>query len=547
MQARPMAHEAGLRDLTKEVVVMTKVGHLAIVALLAVVSTSAAAQPVRWNGHPDGQTHWYEYVRLGGYQNWYSCRAAAQAMSWLGFGGDLATSTSPEENELIAGLLGTADTAWLGSYQDPDSGPDQNWHWITGEPWQYTNWRLGEPNDAEAGQEDRLAMFPDGTWNDAKGDGWNGRDYGFVVEYVTPANLPVAWTVCATNGPSARAQHAIAYDSYRNVVVLFGGDDGDQRGDTWEWDGNLWRKVSDSGPCPRNSHGMVYDSRRHVVVLFGGTAGGGYLNDTWEWDGATWTQKAAGGPSPRYGFAMAYDSVRGVTVLFGGNTGPGTYSNETWEWDGNAWTLTSTSGPSPRDNHAMAFDQKNGLTVLFGGRDTSGLVGDTWTWDGATWAQRRDSGPLPREAHSVAYDSRMQVIVLFGGGEGSQGTDPLGDTWEWDGDEWTQRLNYGCSARWSAAMVYDAAREAPMLFGGCTINERYGETWEYRLVTVTLGDVNCDGYFDGFDIDPFFFGLGDALEYQKEHQGCYVNNADINGDGWVDGFDIDPFFELLGG
>jgi hypothetical protein len=141
----------------------------------------------------------------------------------------------------------------------------------------------------------------------------------------------------------------------------------------------------------------------------------------------------------------------------------------------------------------------------------------------------------------------MQVIVLFGGGQGSQGTDPLGDTWEWDGDKWTQRLNYGCSPRWSAAMVYDAAREAPMLFGGYTVNQRYGETWEYRLVTVALGDVNCDGYFDGADIDPFFFGLGDTLEYQKRFQGCYVNNADVNGDGSFDGADIDPFFELLEG
>ena len=31
---------------------------------------------------------------------------------------------------------------------------------------------------------------------------------------------------------------------------------------------------------------MVYDSRRNRVVLFGGNDGGNMLGDTWEWDGS---------------------------------------------------------------------------------------------------------------------------------------------------------------------------------------------------------------------------------------------------------------------
>jgi hypothetical protein len=61
------------------------------------------------------------------------------------------------------------------------------------------------------------------------------------------------------------------------------------------------------------------------------------------------------------------------------------------------------------------------------------------------------------------------------------------------------------------------------------------------------GDMNCDGAFDGFDIDPFFFALADPGAWQLQFPGCDIAAGDINADGEVDGFDIDPFFALLGG
>jgi hypothetical protein len=62
-----------------------------------------------------------------------------------------------------------------------------------------------------------------------------------------------------------------------------------------------------------------------------------------------------------------------------------------------------------------------------------------------------------------------------------------------------------------------------------------------------LGDANCDTYFDGGDIDPFFLALGNPAGYQAAYPYCDVLNCDINGDGSVDGADIDAFFALLGG
>ena len=61
------------------------------------------------------------------------------------------------------------------------------------------------------------------------------------------------------------------------------------------------------------------------------------------------------------------------------------------------------------------------------------------------------------------------------------------------------------------------------------------------------GDANCDGIFNGGDIDPFFEALGDPVAWQANHPGCgLLCVADINHDGLVNGGDIDPFFRALG-
>lgn len=61
------------------------------------------------------------------------------------------------------------------------------------------------------------------------------------------------------------------------------------------------------------------------------------------------------------------------------------------------------------------------------------------------------------------------------------------------------------------------------------------------------GDLNCDGRFDGADIDPFFLALGDPQTYRTLFPNCDATLADMNGDGLVTGADIDPFFTALGG
>jgi hypothetical protein len=62
-----------------------------------------------------------------------------------------------------------------------------------------------------------------------------------------------------------------------------------------------------------------------------------------------------------------------------------------------------------------------------------------------------------------------------------------------------------------------------------------------------LGDLNCDGLINVFDIDPFVLALTNPEAYAAEHPYCNYLLGDINGDGLVNAFDIDPFVQLLTG
>lgn len=122
--------------------------------------------------------HEYVFVEFPG-ESWDA--ASASLVSLLP-GYHLATITSQEEQDFINDLGAThfvLGEFWLGGVQDPITEPvaDKNWVWVTGEPWDYTNWHSGEPNDAHGpGNEQHLALF-DAAWNDEGSNIGNIRGY----------------------------------------------------------------------------------------------------------------------------------------------------------------------------------------------------------------------------------------------------------------------------------------------------------------------------------------------------------------------------------
>ncbi len=61
-----------------------------------------------------------------------------------------------------------------------------------------------------------------------------------------------------------------------------------------------------------------------------------------------------------------------------------------------------------------------------------------------------------------------------------------------------------------------------------------------------LGDIDCDGDVDLFDIDPFVEALYGEYSFAQTSPDCLWLNADCDKNGTVDFFDIDPFVALLG-
>ena len=165
-------------------------------------------------------------------------------------------------------------------------------------------------------------------------------------------------------------------------------------------------------PSPQRLSGahLAYDSARDVVVMFGGNDGSATPSELWEFDGRVWQLRSIAGPHGRNYPALAYDPKRQRTVLYGD-----TLTHDTWEWDGEAWTeLTVVTDPGPRAKAAMTWDPQLGKIVLFGGTVTSSVwFTDTWTWDGTTWAQIPSASPALSQP-ALAYDFARDVLVLTG-------------------------------------------------------------------------------------------------------------------------------------
>jgi hypothetical protein len=208
------------------------------------------------------------------------------------------------------------------------------------------------------------------------------------------------WSRRDTGGPPARSEPVMAYDSRRQRVVLFGGyqrsPHGSVRlGDTWEWDGSRWARRAVDGPEARSSAALAYDSLRGRMVLFGGRAQTALSGETWEWDGATWARVSEGDADPRFNPVMAFDEAAGMVVRFGGWTG-NVRTDDTWVFRAPRWRRLAVTGPSSRNHSAMAYDSRRRRTVLFGGHDGENVFGDTWEWDGRRWTLQAGVPPRRR-------------------------------------------------------------------------------------------------------------------------------------------------------
>jgi len=117
---------------------------------------------------------------------------------------------------------------------------------------------------------------------------WTGNGASFYAD--TWEWNGANWNQRVVEGPSGRYLAGTAFDIARGKTVIFGGYSGMSAFDgTWEWDGSSWSNPElPVQPPNRAAHAQAYDTARNVVVLFGGgvtSDGTQFLSDTWEYKG----------------------------------------------------------------------------------------------------------------------------------------------------------------------------------------------------------------------------------------------------------------------
>jgi hypothetical protein len=128
-----------------------------------------------YNGH--------SYYRSTSSMTWTSAKVACENM-----GGHLVTMNSAAENNFV---YTTWPSGWIGF---TDESVEGTFKWVTNEPVTYTNWNIGEPNNA--GNEDYAQFVTGGKWNDLPN---TSLPYVIEFEYIVTTGPWVLDTMILTN------------------------------------------------------------------------------------------------------------------------------------------------------------------------------------------------------------------------------------------------------------------------------------------------------------------------------------------------------------
>ena len=293
----------------------------------------------------------------------------------------------------------------------------------------------------------------------------------------------------------------------------------------------------------------------------------------YRFDGATWVQQPRLVPSVGrlrdfFGISVA---LSGDTVLIGANgvagSGIGTGAAYIFQFADARWVETDKLVAPD----GAQFDSFGCSVALFG---NTGLIGARGhrampCSRGAAYVFRRDKSgwnletkllgsnrtPGDNFGFSVALSGDTALVGAFQDDNNRQGQcDGAGaiHLFRFDHSGWlpiakltpkdaVESDNFGIAV----ALCGDTAMVGAKLGSG--ENRNCGAVYGFELSDFYAGDLNCDGAFNGDDIDLFFLALGDPAEYVARLPHCDVMLADMNGNGRLDGGDIDPFFACLGG
>lgn len=260
-----------------------------------------------------------------------------------------------------------------------------------GDTWTYdgTNWAKMAPTSAPSARfgmamsfdsvRDVVVLFGGRVAGQRMNDTWEWDGANWTQRTPTTVPFPRFW-------------HSMAYDAALGMTVMWGGDHIEPFllgpiNDTWLWDGTNWtRDWTAATPIYRAGQAMAYDSGRGRIVLFGGTDEGSpgiNYDDTWEF--GTGIATPAGNPSLSFQANMMYfrSTNIGTTTgpgqlrIFGVGTGPTLMSSITTTGDFAVSATDCPIAPNPLAVGAFCNVQLTLTPTVCGTRFGSLVFADT--------------------------------------------------------------------------------------------------------------------------------------------------------------------------
>lgn len=303
------------------------------------------------------------------------------------------------------------------------------------------------------------------------------------------------------------------------------------------WNGTSWSQVAPS------LSGYASD----LIVTQNGDliAGGSFYNvgginnhTVVRWDGVAWTGLGTG-----FGDSNSISSVYSLAALPDGgliaggsfySTG-GVLTRNIARWDGSVWSDLGVGMNS--SVHAVAilpggdlvaggrFTRAGGEKALRIARYVFESPAEITQQPSPTATCRDGSASFHVSVSDPALALRWQIEIA------PQGS----DIWM-DLSDGQLPFDTGSGASVAGAdsdtlIIGDADLAAALRYRAVITSECGGVTSEAALLTVCVGDYNCDGGIDGSDLESFFNDWESASL-----------NADLNSDGGIDGQDIEVFF-----
>ncbi|MEZ4458939.1 MAG: kelch repeat-containing protein [bacterium] len=232
-------------------------------------------------------------------------------------------------------------------------------------------------------------------------------------------------------------------------------------------------------------------------------------------------------PTGRGEQSGVWDPCNSRIILFGGNDqqpaqcanfGPKNYLGDTWAYSEefeNWYRVNTTNAPNARGRAASAFDPLRKQVIIFGGKyrnpDSTGLYQmfqDTWAFDvnTDTWTQLATTGEVPsaRANAAMVFDAARDRLLLFGGSTNPDGAffTPTADLYSLDMKTLTWKREATTNPptkRLFHAMTIDTTNNRLLIFSGGDENAFFGPFYA-DLWAAPLDNFRFEKVWDGANI-----------------------------------------------